>query len=243
MRSALAGHQPSSWSAAFACFFFFALLLRGGVRLLLRRSALRGRPLRLSGRLLGRRGRLGLRRLLGLFGGQLLGRLDHQAGHLVPTHRRGLADDLALGQHQEDRMGIGPHAGFRGQPGQLGWRGIAVQPVLQVRLHVGQLGGLPVQRTRLERLVLQRRVEHQQSGHAQSEDADEHQQEREPGQPLGGCRHRAQPPSLGWNRRRPAGPQRAHRGPGGVRGSPALLEPSHAQPVGFPRSVGCSRCA
>ena len=103
-----------------------------GGRLLLRCGSFRGRLLRLGSR-------LGLRGLLGLLGGQFLGRLDHQAGHLVSAHPGGRADDPALGQHQEGRMRVGPHARARSHSGQLGGRGMAIQPVLQVRLDVGQL--------------------------------------------------------------------------------------------------------
>ena len=162
------------------CCFFFSrpsslaglLLLGGGAflrRLLLRRLLLRG------GLGLG-----GPRRLLG---GDLLWGLDHEDLQLVPADRLRLADDAALGQHQERRVRVRPHAELRGGEGQLARRGMGVQPLLQVGLDVRQLGRLPVQRPRLERLVLQRGVEHQQPDHAQPEDADQHQQEREPGQP------------------------------------------------------------
>jgi hypothetical protein len=58
----------------------------------------------------------------------------------------------------------------------------------QVGLGVGQFCCLAIESTRLEGLALQRRVEHQQSGHAQSEDADQHEKERESSQASGRLR-------------------------------------------------------
>ena len=201
-RRSLAIRQPPGRCAFFfaflaAAFFSVRLLLRGA---LLRLRRLLGGGLRLGrlllGDLLGGRGLL-LRQLGGPFRRDLRRGLDDQAGHLGPGHRHRLADHLALRQHQERRMGIGPHAQRRRAPGQLGRRRLGVQPVLQIGLDVGQLGGLPVQGARLERLILQGGVQHQQARHAQPEDADQHQQEREAGEPRG---RPGRPPAAGGAR-------------------------------------------
>src|SRR3712207_8607710 len=47
------------------------------------------------------------------------GSLDDEDLLLAAAHRLGLPDDAALRQHQESRMGVGPHAEPRGDPGDF----------------------------------------------------------------------------------------------------------------------------
>src|SRR6185312_7962791 len=62
---------------------------------------------------------------------------------------------------------------------QLLGSGKRVELVFKISLGVSEFGGLAVESPRLERLALQRCVEHEQAGHTDPEDPDQYQQKRE----------------------------------------------------------------
>ena len=145
-----------------------------------------------AGRRIGRSaflGRLGLSSgsLLCLHGSLLCGQLgrcaDDQVRCLIPADRPGLADDLAARQDNERRTrdSAACRALKPGVPAQLVHSIDRSGPP-------GPLGRKPEPwpagwRTELERLVLKRRVEHEQSRHANPEEGDQHQNERQARQP------------------------------------------------------------
>ena len=115
--------------------------------------------------------------------GQLLAGARLEVAHLGPLGGLRVALDGAVGQHQERRVDVGPHALVVRLLRQRRGRGDGLQLRLEVILHIGQLAGLAVESARLELLVLQRGVQQQQPGHAQPEGRDEHDEERQPRHP------------------------------------------------------------
>ena len=161
------------WAAAFCCAAFCTRRLgrRPPARLArpvwsAARRAAASCSASLAGRLLDRR-RLALRLGCRPGGGHLAGVLITSAGTSRPVTRRRLADHLAATAAPGT-----PGAGWAACPSAEARRASSSGEerrlicALQLGLAVDQLVGLPVRRPALERLVLQRRVEHQQPGHA-----------------------------------------------------------------------------
>ena len=102
------------------------------------------------------------------------GVLTIRPGISSTLHRCGFAITLPLGTTRKAGYGFARMPSADARRRALGVRQ-RIQLVLQIGLGVRQLGRLAIERPRLERLVLQCGVEHQQAGHADAEDADQHE--------------------------------------------------------------------
>ena len=143
-----------------------------------------------SGRGSGSRGGLlgGLRRLgrglrRGAGRGQLLAGTRLEVAHLGPLGGLRVALDGAVGQPRNAAWTLGRMTLLVRLLRQRDGRGDGLQLRLEVILHIRQLAGLAVESARLELLVLQRRVEQQEPGHAQAEGRDQHDEEGQPRHP------------------------------------------------------------